>query len=90
MMALAVRITTPSLLQAQKDIMMDNRSQDAFCQVLTEAGQSCVGGPPVVIAGICLNCYSKKMGFGRRCLLIFSTILHNIRKCCGLTPRHSP
>ncbi len=50
--ALASQITTPLLLlQAQEDIVVDNRSQDAFCQALAEAGHPCVGGAPVVIKG---------------------------------------
>lgn len=52
MPALAADITTPLLLlQAQDDLVVDNRGQDAFCQALAAAGRSCVGGAPQVIAG---------------------------------------
>lgn len=52
LMVLVVHITTPLLLlQAQEDIVVDNHSQDAFCQALAESGHPCVGCTPVVIAG---------------------------------------
>ncbi|WP_409308423.1 lysophospholipase L2 [Pectobacterium sp. B1J-3] len=48
----AENITTPILLlQAQDDRVVDNRSQDAFCQALARAGHPCVGGVPNVIEG---------------------------------------
>lgn len=52
LMALAPQITTPLLLlQAREDIVVDNHSQNDFCQALAQAGHPCVGGEPQVIAG---------------------------------------
>lgn len=52
LIALAPKITTPLLLlQAREDIVVDNRSQDDFCQALAQAGHPCAGGEPQIIAG---------------------------------------
>jgi lysophospholipase len=48
----AANITTPILLlQASEEQVVDNRAQQAFCQVMSEAGHPCAGGKPWVIAG---------------------------------------
>ncbi|MEX2979892.1 lysophospholipase L2 [Serratia fonticola] len=50
--AQAANITTPILLlQAGEDRVVDNRSQRAFCQALSDAGHPCEGGKPWVIKG---------------------------------------
>lgn len=50
--AQAANITTPLLLlQAGEDRVVDNRSHQAFCQALSEAGHPCEGGKPQVIEG---------------------------------------
>ncbi|ACS84062.1 lysophospholipase L2 [Musicola paradisiaca] len=52
LLAQAADITTPLLLlQAEEDKVVDNRSQDAFCRALSEAGHPSVGGVPRVIQG---------------------------------------
>ncbi|MFE8046095.1 lysophospholipase L2 [Brenneria goodwinii] len=52
LLTLAADITTPILLlQAQEDRVVDNRSQDAFCQALAQSGHPCVGGTPRIIKG---------------------------------------
>jgi len=48
----AANITTPLLLlQASEDDVVDNRSQDLFCQALAAAGHPCEGNAPRVIKG---------------------------------------
>ncbi|AUG99079.1 lysophospholipase [Prodigiosinella confusarubida] len=48
----AVDITTPLLLlQAEEDRVVDNHSQDVFCQALAEAGHPSAGSAPRVING---------------------------------------
>ena len=48
----AANITTPLLLlQASEDDVVDNRSQDLFCQALAAAGHPCEGNAPRVIEG---------------------------------------
>lgn len=45
-------IQTPVLLlQAGEDKIVDNRSQDLFCDAMAAAGHPCAGGKPRVIAG---------------------------------------
>ncbi|MBJ7223045.1 MULTISPECIES: lysophospholipase L2 [unclassified Brenneria] len=52
LLAQAADITTPILLlQAEEDRVVDNRSQDAFCQALARHGHPCAGGGPQVIKG---------------------------------------
>lgn len=52
MLAKAKDIDTPLLLlQASEDRVVDNRSQQAFCQAMTQAGRPCEGGKPLVIKG---------------------------------------
>lgn len=48
----AAGITTPILLlQAGEERVVDNRSHQAFCQALSDAGHPCEGGKPRVIQG---------------------------------------
>ncbi|QKJ89137.1 Lysophospholipase L2 [Paramixta manurensis] len=48
----AAVISTPLLLlQAEEDKVVDNRSQDLFCQAMRAAGHPCEGGKPQVISG---------------------------------------
>ncbi|MGM3225210.1 lysophospholipase L2 [Dickeya zeae] len=57
----APAITTPLLLlQAQEEQVVDNRSQDAFCQALAAAGHPCVGGRPYVVRGARHDILSEK------------------------------
>ncbi|WP_038914782.1 lysophospholipase L2 [Dickeya zeae] len=57
----APAITTPLLLlQAQEEQVVDNRSQDAFCQALAAAGHPCVGGCPYVVRGARHDILSEK------------------------------
>lgn len=50
--AQATSIKTPLLLlQAGEDRVVDNRSHQAFCQTLSDAGHPCEGGQPQVIKG---------------------------------------
>jgi lysophospholipase len=50
--AQAAKITTPLLLlQAGEERVVDNRSHQAFCQALSDAGHPCEGGKPRVIEG---------------------------------------
>ncbi|MFW2575652.1 lysophospholipase L2 [Serratia nevei] len=50
--AQAGEITTPLLLlQAGEERVVDNRSHQAFCQALSDAGRPCEGGLPWVING---------------------------------------
>ena len=45
-------ITTPLLvLQASEDSVVDNRSQDLFCDAMAAAGHPCQGRTPQVISG---------------------------------------
>ncbi|PWC14680.1 lysophospholipase L2 [Brenneria corticis] len=48
----AADITTPLLLlQAEEDRVVDNRSQDRFCQALAQSGHPCAGEAPRIIKG---------------------------------------
>lgn len=52
LLTMAADITTPILLlQAEEDCVVDNRSQDAFCQALAQGGHPCAGGAPRIIKG---------------------------------------
>ncbi|RLM20713.1 lysophospholipase [Brenneria alni] len=52
LLAQAADITTPILLlQAEEDRVVDNRSQDTFCQALAQSGHPCVGRIPQIIKG---------------------------------------
>ncbi|OON38570.1 lysophospholipase [Izhakiella australiensis] len=39
------------LLQAEDDKVVDNQAQDRFCQLLSEMGNPCAGGSPLIIRG---------------------------------------
>lgn len=50
-MAQAEAITTPVLLQAGEEKIVDNRSHWAFCQAMARAGHPCENNGPITMTG---------------------------------------